>query len=198
MEKLILLFFIVLLLLSSYSRAEDIDFATSKEEIIDFLIKHEAKQKAKTRSITGTETPKTRGIRIVTEKKGEIVGKTIYLFEKEPIQGVNLKIKFDFDSYAIRPESFALIDELGKALIDEKLKSKNVIIKGHTDSRGTETYNLKLSLKRALSIKIYLKENFPISPSRIKVVGYGEALPLVSNSNEANRQINRRVEIVSE
>lgn len=198
MKKLILLFFIVLPLISSYSRAEDIDFATSKEEIIDSLIKTEAEKRAKTRSITGSEILKTRGIRIVTEKNGEIVGKTIYRSEKESIQGVNLEIKFGLDSYAIRPESFALIDELGKALIDENLISKNIIIKGHTDSTGTETYNLKLSLKRALAVKIYLTENFSISSSRIKVVGYGESLPLISNSNEANRQINRRVEIVAE
>ena len=127
MEKLILLFFIVLLLLSSYSRAEDIDFATSKEEIIDFLIKHEAKQKTKTRSITGTETLKTRGIRIVTEKKGEIVGKTIYLFEKEPIQGVNLKIKFDFDSYALISKTLHYLYKFDYQYLNYSLHYKVII-----------------------------------------------------------------------
>ena len=63
---------------------------------------------------------------------------------------------------------------------------------------GIETYNLKLSLKRALAVKTYLTENFTVPSSRIKVVGCGETLPLVSNSNEANRQINRRVEVVAE
>jgi outer membrane protein OmpA-like peptidoglycan-associated protein len=165
---------------------------------IDALVFPKTEQKAKTRTINETQTTKSRGIKIVTEKNGAIVGETIYLSEKRTEPGVNLKIKFDFDSYTIRSESFALMDELGNALTDEKLMSKDIIIKGHTDSIGTETYNLKLSLKRALAVKMYLTENFPIPTSRLKVAGYGESLPLISNSNEADRQINRRVEIVAE
>ena len=191
MKKLILWFLIILPFTFSISRAEDLNFETTKEGIIDALTNPETKPRAKTRTIN-------RGIRIVTEKNGGIVGETINISEKKPKQGVNLKIKFDFDSYAIRPESFALIDELGKALIDEKLKGQDMVIKGHTDSTGAETYNLKLSLNRALAVKMYLTENFPIRSFRLKVVGYGESLPLVSNSNEANRQINRRVEIAAE
>jgi len=199
MKKLIILGFLLLFPFTfSISRAEDLNFATTKEGIIDALTHPEAKPRAKTRTINGSAITKTRGIRIVTEKNGGIVGETIKLSEKEPKQGVNLKIKFDFDSYAIRPESFALIDELGKALIDEKLKGQDIVIKGHTDSTGAETYNLKLSLNRALAVKMYLTENFPIPLFRLKVVGYGEFLPLVSNSNEAKRQINRRVEIAAE
>lgn len=199
MKKLIILGFLLLFPFTFLiSRAEDLNFETTKEGIIDALTNPEAKPRAKTRTINGFEITKTRGIRIVTEKNGGIVEETIKLSEKKPKQGVNLKIKFDFDSYAIRPESFALIDELGKALIDEKLKGQDIVIKGHTDSTGAETYNLKLSLNRALAVKMYLTENFPIRAFRLKVVGYGESLPLVSNSNEANRQINRRVEIAAE
>lgn len=198
MKKLILWFLIIFPFTFSFSRAEDLNFATTKKEIIDALIQPKPQQKAKTRAINASEITKTRGIKIVTEKNGGIVGETIYLSEKKPKQGVNLKIEFDFDSYVIRPESFALIDELGRALTDEKLKGKNIVINGHTDLTGEETYNLKLSLKRALAVKKYLTENFPISSFRLKVVGYGESLPLVSNSNEANRQINRRVEIVAD
>ena len=198
MKKLILLFFIVLSFTFSNSRAQDFNFATTKDEIIDALINTEIKQRSETRTTMGSIIPKTRGLKIVTGKEGEIVEKKIDLHETESEQGVNLNIKFDFYSYAIRPESFVLINELGKALIDEKVKIKNIIIKGHTDSTGIETYNLKLSLKRALAVKTYLTENFTVASSRIKVVGCGETLPLVSNSNEANRQINRRVEVVAE
>jgi OOP family OmpA-OmpF porin len=198
MKKLIIWFLILFPLTFSNSLAENFNFETTKEGIIDALVLPKTEQKAKTRTINETQTTKSRGIKIVTEKNGTIVGETIYLSEKRTEPGVNLKIKFDFDSYTIRSESFALMDELGKALTDEKLMSKDIIIKGHTDSIGTETYNLKLSLKRALAVKMYLTENFPIPTSRLKVAGYGESLTLISNSNESDRQINRRVEIVAE
>jgi len=196
-KKINLWFLIIFSVIFSIAGAEDFNFKTTKEGIIEVLTHPEAQQRPKTRTINGSEITITRGIIIVTEENGGTVGKTIFLSEKTK-QGVNLKIKFDFDSYAILPESFALIDELGKALTDEKLEGKDIVIKGHTDSTGAETYNLKLSLNRALAVKMYLTENFPIPSFRLKVVGYGESLPLASNSSEANRQINRRVEIAAE
>lgn len=199
MKKLIIIWFLIIFPFAfSISSAGDPDFPTTKDGIIDGLLHPADKQSPKTRAITGSEITKTRGIKIVTENNGAIVGKTVYLSEYHPKQGVNLKIKFDFDSYSIRPESFALLGELGKALTDEKLKGKSIVIKGHTDSIGADTYNLKLSYHRALAVKMYLTENFFIPPLRFKIVGYGESLPLVPNSNEANRQINRRVEIVAQ
>ena len=195
MKKRIFWFLILLPVTLSLAHAEDHNFATSKEGIIDALINPKSQTKAKTRSIDGSGTAKTRGMRIVRDQNGEIVTDTIYLSEEKPEPGVNLKIKFDFDSYTIRPESFGLIGELGRALTDDRLKKKDIVINGHTDSTGAETYNLELSLKRALAVKTYLTENYPISSLRLKVIGYGESLPLVSNSSEANRQINRRVEI---
>lgn len=51
------------------------------------------------------------------------------------------------------------------------------------------------SLKRAFAVKKYLTANFPVSPSLVKVEGYGEGFPLVPNTSELNKQVNRRVEI---
>ena len=50
----------------------------------------------------------------------------IIVSEKTPVHGVNLKIEFNVDSYSIRPESFNLLNELGKALTSEKLKEKDI------------------------------------------------------------------------
>ena len=197
MKKRLFWFLILLPVTLSVAHAEGHNFATSKEGIIDALINPKSQTKVKTRSIDGSGTAKMRGMRIVRDQNGEIVADTIYLSEENPDPGVNLKIKFDFDSYTIRPESFGLIGELGQALTDDRLKKKDIVINGHTDSTGAETYNLELSLKRALAVKTYLTENYPISSLRLKVIGYGESLPLVSNSSEANKQINRRVEIVA-
>ena len=129
--------------------------------------------------------------------EGKIIKKTLTIPEKQASQGVNLKIEFDVNSYSIRPESFKLLNELGKALTSEKLKEKDIIVKGHTDSDGEEAYNLKLSLNRALAVKLYLTSNFFISSSQLKVAGYGEATPLVPNNTKKNKQVNRRVEIAT-
>lgn len=67
-------------------------------------------------------------------------------------------------------------------------------IEGHTDNTGSADYNQTLSTKRAQSVKDYLA-NQQIQGSRLKVTGYGESMPLVDNSTEKNRSLNRRVEV---
>ncbi|MEA2085237.1 MAG: OmpA family protein [Thermodesulfobacteriota bacterium] len=111
------------------------------------------------------------------------------------MQSVNLNIKFDFDSHVIRPESYALLDELGVALTDSRLRGRKILIIGHTDSDGPTLYNHRLSLRRSQSVKSYLTANFKMQAARIEVKGLGESSPLVVNINDINKQINRRVEI---
>jgi len=183
------------LLICSQIQAGDLNFESTADGITKALTKPKTEQKIKTRSLKGFNAVKTRSIKVVGREQGKIVEKTITVTGNQPVQGVNLKIEFDVNSYTIRPDSFSLLDELGLALTGEQLKGKPVIIKGHTDSDGDEVYNLELSLNRGLAVKSYLITNFPISPSHLRVVGYGEALPLVSNNSESNKQINRRVEI---
>jgi len=68
-------------------------------------------------------------------------------------------------------------------------------LKGHTDSDGSDAYNLHLSLNRALAVQHYLAGNFNLETDRLRVVGYGESMPLVSNISPHNKQLNRRVEV---
>ena len=189
--------FILLIMIFTFEQtyAGDLKFETTAEGIIDALTIPKADHKINTRSLKEGSYRKTRGIKIVEIRQGQIVEKMIVVSEKTPFHRVNLKIEFDVDSYSIRPESFKLLKELGKALTSEKLKEKDVIVKGHTDSDGEEAYNLKLSLNRANAVRRHLTVNFPIAASRLKVVGYGESMALVPNNNEPNKQINRRVEI---
>lgn len=72
---------------------------------------------------------------------------------------------------------------------------RNVMVEGFTDSTGTEDYNLVLSQRRAESVRGALM-NMGIAGTRISTRGYGEAYPVASNANSADRQLNRRVEIV--
>jgi outer membrane protein OmpA-like peptidoglycan-associated protein len=72
---------------------------------------------------------------------------------------------------------------------------RNVMVEGFTDSTGTEEHNLQLSQRRAEAVRSALM-NMGIEGTRISTRGYGEAYPVASNANSADRQLNRRVEIV--
>jgi OmpA-OmpF porin, OOP family len=100
-------------------------------------------------------------------------------------------ILFDFDKWNIKPDSFAVLDE-----IVEYLATNNGIkmeIQGHTDNKGTDEYNMKLSYKRADSVRNYIVGK-GIAPDRLKVNGFGFSKPVVPNDSDENRSRNRRVE----
>lgn len=103
-------------------------------------------------------------------------------------------ILFDFDKWDIRPDAEASLQKL--AAIIRATKSKQVVIAGHTDSKGSEAYNLKLSLKRAHSVKDWLTQNAGLESKFMDVHGFGEAQLVAPNDTAAGRQQNRRVEVV--
>jgi len=140
---------------------------------------------------------KTRSVKVLKRREGADVWETIRVPENRSGGFVNLKIEFDVNSYKIRPSSFPILEELGKALAGPELENQTVYINGHTDSDGKEEYNLRLSLNRASSVKKYLVDNYGISPDRLKIMGYGESIPLKPNTSAKNKQLNRRVEIVA-
>ncbi|MBF0226019.1 MAG: OmpA family protein [Desulfobacterales bacterium] len=121
--------------------------------------------------------------------------KTISKNEQKSPKSVNLKIEFGSNSSKIRKESITLINELCSALNHEKLKNKKILIKGHTDSDGSESLNQKLSEERAKKVKSYLEEKCGITAERLKTLGIGEKEPIVPNNSKENKQKNRRVEI---
>ena len=99
---------------------------------------------------------------------------------------------FDFNSYDIKPESYIELDRVYKLLKDNpELK---VEISAHTDSIGSDYYNLALSQKRAESVVDYLIAK-GISSSRFIARGYGRSKPVASNETEEGRALNRRVEL---
>lgn len=102
-------------------------------------------------------------------------------------------ILFDFDSADLRPEARANLTELSDALAQES-GDYSVLVVGHTDSVGRESYNLQLSERRASAAANYLAGR-GISPSRIQTEGMGETEPVATNETEAGRQENRRVEV---
>jgi len=77
----------------------------------------------------------------------------------------------------------------------QKYPNRNVLIEGHTDNIGSEEYNQDLSQRRAESVKEKLVGD-GVGPDRITTVGYGKKYPAVSNDTDANRALNRRVEVI--
>jgi outer membrane protein OmpA-like peptidoglycan-associated protein len=77
----------------------------------------------------------------------------------------------------------------------QKYPNRSVLIEGHTDSVGSDEYNLDLSRRRAESVKARLVMD-GVEPGRITTVGYGKRFPAFSNDTAANRAMNRRVEVV--
>ena len=102
-------------------------------------------------------------------------------------------IIFDLNKATIKPEFYPILDETVSVL--QKNKNKQVVIEGHTCSLGTESYNLKLSEKRAESVKKYLV-NKGVNAASLSTRGYGEASPVADNKTKEGRRMNRRVEFI--
>jgi outer membrane protein OmpA-like peptidoglycan-associated protein len=97
---------------------------------------------------------------------------------------------FDVDSAALKAGAFDEIQRVATVL--NQYPQTKIIVAGHTDSTGTESHNLKLSERRANSVKNALAGQ-GVSLSRITTVGFGQATPIADNTTEAGRQLNRRV-----
>ncbi len=118
--------------------------------------------------LKATETP--RGIRIRLREADFATGKAS-LREKDPLE----------------------LDRLAKALAMHP--AMDLVVEGHTDSRGRPSYNVQLSERRARSVKKALVKR-GIAASRIEVKGLGDSRPIATNETERGRSRNRRVEVL--
>ena len=110
---------------------------------------------------------------------------------------VALNVFFEFNSDKILQEYYDDIDKLGKVLTAPQYSLYRVQVEGHTDSIGSDSYNQRLSERRADSVKRYLMQHFPIPSDRLVVRGFGESNPIASNNTPEGREKNRRVEVVN-
>jgi outer membrane protein OmpA-like peptidoglycan-associated protein len=136
----------------------------------------------------------TRGIEsLIEDLGGKVVGREIRL-------ELAADVLFDFNKYDIRPVAIPTLQKVADVI---KGYPKSLIrIEGHTDSIGSDDYNLKLSDQRAGSVKTWLQNSGAIEGQRMSTKGWGESKPVASNTKKdgsddpEGRQKNRRVEIV--
>jgi len=130
---------------------------------------------------------------VVILEKDKITEKNFEMVQKGMV--ITLKgVYFDFDKATIKPESYPVLDDAAKILTDNP--KITVEIQGHTDSDGSDSYNQKLSERRAYSIVDYFVKVKGIDVNRLKAIGYGESKPIASNDTKEGRALNRRVEFV--
>ncbi len=101
---------------------------------------------------------------------------------------------FNFDKYDLKPAGMAKLDELAAKLQQLGSAVTAISVTGHTDSVGSEAYNLKLSERRAQTVVNYLEQR-GVNPNIIQARGMGKSNPVASNATPAGRAQNRRVEI---
>ncbi len=108
--------------------------------------------------------------------------------QKLVLEGVN----FDFDKATLRQEDVSELDKNVEAL--KAWGDVNIEVAGHTDSKGSDAYNMELSQQRAEAVRNFLISR-GVAADRLTAKGYGESQPVADNATEEGRFKNRRVEL---
>ncbi len=108
------------------------------------------------------------------------------------IVGLPGDLLFNSGSSSVSPGAISKLNSLGDTLV--RYPESRIVVKGHTDSVGDESLNLRLSEDRARNVKNLLIAQ-GVAEYRITSIGLGEQLPVATNSTEVGRSQNRRVEI---
>ncbi len=105
---------------------------------------------------------------------------------------LSAEVLFDFDKDTIRSGAQSDLHKISRYL--QQKPFKKVIIEGHTDSKGSDSYNLDLSQRRAQQVKKWIVDNYEFESAKLTALGKGEKVPVATNETDAGRQQNRRVE----
>lgn len=101
-------------------------------------------------------------------------------------------VTFEFNKSTLTPDAKSILDEVADELVARG--DIKVDVDGHTDAKGSDSYNLNLSESRANTVLQYLSRH-GVDPSRMVAHGFGETQPIADNDTDAGRELNRRVEL---
>ncbi|NML63858.1 OmpA family protein [Hymenobacter sp. RP-2-7] len=110
---------------------------------------------------------------------------------KKTLNEATKYIQFNFDKATLKPSSYPKLQQMVQIL--NEYPDYSLSIAGHTDSKGDDNYNLRLSYERATTARTYLLSK-GIAAERIEARGYGETKPIATNDTDAGRALNRRVD----
>lgn len=174
-----------------------LQFPTSEEDIIKLLGVEPPKNIVKPRGglqSSGNDDSlfggKSRGLGAIADDKD---------VDEEALKNapkVGALVLFDFDSVNIKGESLPLMEQFARAFQHPSLQDAIFVIAGHTDGKGSEKYNLRLSEERARAVRLYLSETYNLPVERFVVKAYGELRPVATNETDEGRSTNRRVEFI--
>ena len=138
-------------------------------------------------AVIGAQMDKQRG-----ELEDELEGARVDRIGEGLLITFDSGILFDFDSDVVKGAARSNLTNLAESL--RQYPDTEVLIVGHTDSQGTDTYNQGLSQHRASAAKNFLVTQ-GVASARIRTEGMGEMEPVASNDTDAGRALNRRVEV---
>jgi outer membrane protein OmpA-like peptidoglycan-associated protein len=189
--SLVITLIALLALWTGFVSADELAFPTTEQEIIKALSLKDGKT-----VYQGVEYVSDEGkvYKIIDGKRYRLRGLQS-IVDSKIVPRAGALINFDFDSAKIRPDSYPLLDEFGKAL-KFGLADGVFIVAGHTDNTGSMDYNQGLSESRANAVANYLSAHHGIVSSRLIMQGYGEKKPIASNDSDNGRALNRRVEFI--
>ena len=184
--------FLAIVTLSQAAYAEDL----SAQQIVDGL------KAPRTRSLSASAQPaplsaqdaafldrvrKTRSLSSADRDQIESIAR------QRP--SVDVEIYFDYNSAALTPKAEPQLNNLGKALTSQDLAGSVVMLGGHTDAKGGDTFNQGLSERRAQTVKKFLVDNYHVAPDNLISSGYGKRE--LKNTADPFAAENRRVQIVN-
>lgn len=142
----------------------------------------------------------------VNPMKKHVTDKIVKKLRKKKFKGIGIKkdkrgivlvfkdILFGFDKHNLSKKAVKNMKGILKIL--KKYSGYDIRVEGHTDSIGTEKYNMLLSNKRANSVSALIAKLLGISPKKVSWIGFGQHKPIDTNKTKKGRQKNRRVEVI--
>ena len=161
------------------------EFQETREDFLNALGK-------KPPSTSRTKGLQVKGLRTIKGPIGVIPDNYDELVQNPTARSL---ILFDFDSDRVKRDSYPILRNLADVLKNDLIDVK-LVVAGHTDSVGTDEYNMGLSKRRAQAVKEFLVSAYQIDVNRLIVRWFGERQPFTSNDTEAGRAKNRRVEFI--
>jgi outer membrane protein OmpA-like peptidoglycan-associated protein len=146
-----------------------------------------ARNAEETRFVNSLRNRPTRSL--TTAERQQITS----IAQKRP--SIDLEVNFDYNSDHIGPKGIPQLSALGQALSSTELKGDTFILAGHTDAKGGDTYNQRLSERRAEAVKRFLSKRYGIDASNLVTVGYGKTQ--LKNPTGPYASENRRVQVIN-